>query len=328
MSELLRVENLVKHFPVRGWFGRRTGAVQAVDGVSFAPANAALVGVGCSVDTGRLVLASKGKVWFGRTRSPGRQRARSALQITQDPTPAQSAHMGQTLDEPLMLRLARAAARVAKSPSWASRRSTRPPSHEFSSIGIARDRQPAHRVRRAGIGARRLDPGSSRQPAARPATRPRPVVSVHRPRPRRGQAHRDSRGGHVPRAHRGAGRQARALRAPAASVHAGAALRDSGARAGIAPHAHGAAGRRAQRHRSAVGVLVPHALPVCASVARSRIRRSRSAMRCPPLRARDRAARRARPRCTRCLATRGWRSSRPPAARSIDCIPQQRRGAP
>ena len=33
---LLRVDGLVKHFPVRrGLFGRQTGAVRAVDGVSF-----------------------------------------------------------------------------------------------------------------------------------------------------------------------------------------------------------------------------------------------------------------------------------------------------
>src|SRR4030095_16447697 len=33
---LLRVEALVKHFPIRrGFFGRATGAVRAVDGVSF-----------------------------------------------------------------------------------------------------------------------------------------------------------------------------------------------------------------------------------------------------------------------------------------------------
>jgi ABC-type oligopeptide transport system ATPase subunit len=33
---LLRVENLVKHFPVRqGLFGRANGAVRAVDGIDF-----------------------------------------------------------------------------------------------------------------------------------------------------------------------------------------------------------------------------------------------------------------------------------------------------
>ena len=59
---LLRVENLVKHFPVRsGFFGRAAGAVHAVDGVSFdlpVGETLALVGEsGCGKSTvGRLLL--------------------------------------------------------------------------------------------------------------------------------------------------------------------------------------------------------------------------------------------------------------------------------
>jgi len=71
---LLKAENLVKHFPVRtGLFGRQSGAVRAVDGVSFelaAGETLALVGEsGCGKSTvGRLVLRllepSAGRVLF------------------------------------------------------------------------------------------------------------------------------------------------------------------------------------------------------------------------------------------------------------------------
>jgi oligopeptide/dipeptide ABC transporter ATP-binding protein len=73
-TPLLRVENLVKHFAVKkGFFGRASAAVQAVDGVSFdiaAGETLALVGEsGCGKSTaGRLVLRllepTSGKVWF------------------------------------------------------------------------------------------------------------------------------------------------------------------------------------------------------------------------------------------------------------------------
>ncbi|MBI3708057.1 MAG: ATP-binding cassette domain-containing protein [Proteobacteria bacterium] len=71
---LLRVERLVKHFPVRrGLFGRRIGSIKAVDDISFdvaAGETLAVVGEsGCGKSTtGRLVLrlltATSGNVWF------------------------------------------------------------------------------------------------------------------------------------------------------------------------------------------------------------------------------------------------------------------------
>ena len=63
--------------------------------------------------------------------------------------------------------------------------------HEFSGgqrqrIGIARAialEPDDARARRAGVGARRVDPGRRREPARRPAGSARPRVPVHRARP-------------------------------------------------------------------------------------------------------------------------------------------------
>ena len=104
--------------------------------------------------------------------------------------------------------------------------------HEFSGgqrqrIGVARAlalEPEADRRRRAGLGARRVDPGAGRQPAGRPAGRARPDLSVHRARPGGGAPRVRPDRGHVPgQDRRGvAGRGA----VPAADppVHRGAAL--------------------------------------------------------------------------------------------------------
>ena len=118
---LLRVDALVKHFPIRrGLFGRTSGHVHAVDGVSFhvdAGETLALVGEsGCGKSTtGRLVLRllapTSGSVHFeGRdlaTLSDDAMRElRGALTVIfQDPFASLNPRMtiGQTLDEPLAL---------------------------------------------------------------------------------------------------------------------------------------------------------------------------------------------------------------------------------
>jgi peptide/nickel transport system ATP-binding protein/oligopeptide transport system ATP-binding protein len=166
MTELLRAEHLVKHFPVHaGW--RRTGAVHAVDDVSFTLAageTLALVGEsGCGKSTtGRLVLrlleATSGEVWFeGRELFSLEEREmrklRGSLQIVfQDPYGSLNPRMtiGQMLEEPLALHgkpgdKPRRAERIAEILSLVGLRPdhARRYAHEFSGgqrqrIGIAR----------------------------------------------------------------------------------------------------------------------------------------------------------------------------------------------
>jgi oligopeptide/dipeptide ABC transporter ATP-binding protein len=121
MSTLLRVENLVKYFPVQqGLFDRSKVVVHAVDGVSFTlnPGETmALVGEsGCGKSTlGRLLLrlldATSGKVWFEdqdlMAMPPAQLRAarRHMQMIFQDPYSSLNPRMTieQTLVEPLAL---------------------------------------------------------------------------------------------------------------------------------------------------------------------------------------------------------------------------------
>jgi oligopeptide transport system ATP-binding protein len=165
-SPLLRVDNLVKHFPVRqGLFARQSGVVRAVDGVSFEVAageTLALVGEsGCGKSTtGRLLLRllepTSGAVHFdgvdlfGLNAEAMRAQRRALQIIFQDPYASLNPRMtvGQTLTEPLALyglaegrrdeRLAELLQLVGLAPQHA----TRYP-HEFSGgqrqrVGIAR----------------------------------------------------------------------------------------------------------------------------------------------------------------------------------------------
>jgi len=163
---LLEVDGLVKHFPVRrGLLGRVSGAVRAVDGVSFTLAAGQTLGVvgesGCGKSTlGRLVLRliepSAGRVRFDGTdlclldATALRQRRRAMQIIFQDPFSSLDPRMtvGQILAEPLLLhglRRGRQGERVAEllhTVGLGAEHTQRYP-HEFSGgqrqrIGIAR----------------------------------------------------------------------------------------------------------------------------------------------------------------------------------------------
>ena len=100
--------------------------------------------------------------------------------------------------------------------------------------------------RRAGLGARRLDPGAGAEPAGRPAGRVRPRLSLHLARSRAwcGTSPHDVLVMYLGRAVE-QGRKERIFARAAASLHAGAAGGDAGRRPGAQAQAHRAEGRAA-----------------------------------------------------------------------------------
>lgn len=164
---LLRVDKLVKHFPIyRGVFQRQVGAVHAVDGVSFDVFKGETLGLvgesGCGKSTtGRTILQlykpTSGSVHFGgvdlaKLHGEELRHMRKKIQmIFQDPYASLNPRMtvGEIIGEPLMVhnvatpkeiekRVAELLQKVNLNPAFASRFP-----HEFSGgqrqrIGIAR----------------------------------------------------------------------------------------------------------------------------------------------------------------------------------------------
>ena len=147
--------------------------------------------------------------------------------------------------------------------------------HEFSGgqrqrIGVARAlalEPAADRGRRAGLRARRLDPGAGREPARRPAGRVRADLRLHRARPRRRPARLRPDRGHVPRRRSSRSRprrsctRARCTRTPrrcSRRFPCSTPATTSRRRA----RADRARGRRAEPDRAADRLPLPPALPV------------------------------------------------------------------
>jgi len=164
---LLRVENLVMHFPIRrGLLQRQVGAIRAVDGVSFDVQRGETLGLvgesGCGKSTtGRAILQlykpTSGEVEFDGTNlvtlkgEPLRQMRRKMQMIFQDPYASLNPRMtvGEIVGEPLLVhnvvsekeaseRVKQLLELVKMNPSFSNRYP-----HEFSGgqrqrIGVAR----------------------------------------------------------------------------------------------------------------------------------------------------------------------------------------------
>ena len=288
--------SLVKHFVARrSLFGRPTAHVQAVDGVSFtveAGKTLALVGESGSGKStvGRLVLrlieptagacASTGEDCSRSTRAgDARLPPRGAARLPGPVRVAQSAHDGRRHPG----RAARAARHRAAGAARASgsrelldmvglepRFAPRYP-HEFS----GGQRQRIVIARALAVEPKLIvcdEPVSALDVSIRSQVlnllrdlqqRLGPRLHLHLARSRGGEAHRRPRRRDVSRPHRRDRADRRALRRPAPSLHAGAALRDPGAATARAARAHHPAGRRAEPDRSAVRLPSASALPAC-----------------------------------------------------------------
>ena len=173
---------------------RSAGAAQRIDG-AVARADAALSGASCR-RCSRIPYASLNP----RMRA-ARHRRRADPQLRDRRRRPRSRERVAALFDKVGLR----ADQMVKYPARVLRRPAPAPRHRARAGAAAA----ADRLRRAGLGARRLGAGAGHQPADGPAGRVRPVVPLRRARPRGGRAHQPPRRGDVPRQDRRARADAR-----------------------------------------------------------------------------------------------------------------------
>ncbi len=233
-SVILDVRHLGKSFRSRqGLFGHRDRA--AVRDVSFKLLRGRTLGLVGESGSGkttvgltlvRLHAATSGEAYFeGRDILAMSAREFMAYKrriqiVFQNPYASLNPRftVGRILTEPMTIHDIGAddAARVLGRPAAADRHRALP--HDET-------RRP--NLRRAGVGARRLGAGAGAEPAAGPAGRILPLVPLHLPRPRGGQAHRRRDHGDERGPRRRDRRRRRALPRAARGVHAAAACLDS-----------------------------------------------------------------------------------------------------
>ena len=295
---LLRVKGLAKHFTLHGDIysklaGEKTQVLKAVDGIDFHIKRGETLGLvgesGCGKSTTARLVTRLIEPTGGRSHVEGRgpagllaQPHEGGAQGGPDGVPgplqlAQSAQDHHAHPEPadgdpraraLMGREARAGAGAA-APRRARHRAYRPlsprilgrpaPAHRHRPRAVGRSR--AGDRRRAGVGARRLDPGADPEPVPRAAEGIRADLPLHRPRPQRHPPHQRPGGGDVCRQDRRDRTGGVAVRQAAPSLHQGAAGGRPRGRSVQAGAAADPAGRGIDADRSAAGLPAVRPLP-------------------------------------------------------------------